>query len=126
MKMRRFPHLGAPLSESTGTGRDLRQVPAETKRLVRLRADGKCEACQSDLGDGGTCSTVCVVQAWSGNDIDSGPANTVLLCDPCRARVEALDTEMEARGMWVWSGPDPRLMPMIIAGDEGSWRPVWR
>src|ERR1700722_888580 len=104
MKMTRFPHRAAPHSESADTGRDLEDVPAETERLVRLRADGKCEACGAVLGEGGTCSKVFVMQAWNGDDIVSGPANTVILCGPCRLRVEALDTQMEARGIWVWSG----------------------
>ena len=93
---------------------------------MRLRAGDKCEACRADLDGGGSWSTVCVLQAWNGDDVDSGPANTVLLCAPCRRRVEALDTQMEARGIWAWSGPDPRLMPMIVPADDGSWRPVWR
>ena len=105
--------------------RDPRQVPAETERLVRLRAADRCEACRAALQGTGTCSAV-LLGGWRDGPLREGPANTVLLCAECLRLVEELDTRMEARGIWVWSGPDPDLMPMIVPAEDGSWTAVWR
>jgi hypothetical protein len=124
MNTRRLALWGHPGPDSAS--RRPGRVPDESERLVRLRAAGRCEACRADLGGGGTCGPVYIMQAWNGDNEDSGPANTLLLCAECRALVEALDTRMEARGIWAWSGPGPRQTPMIVPSDDGSWRPVWR
>jgi hypothetical protein len=136
MKTRRLAHKGNPVpastgtftgtGNSTGTEQNLKHVPAETDRLVRLRADGTCEACRAALSDADTCSWVYVALMWTQEDVYTGPANAVLLCPACRRLADALDAQMEARGFCAWSGPDPRLMPMIVPADGGSWKPVWR
>jgi hypothetical protein len=131
MRTRRLPLWGSSVSDTTVSGTTstrprLSQVPAETDRLVRLRADGECEACRAPLSATDTCSWVYVALGWNEDAVYTGPANALILCTPCRRLADALDTQMEARGIWVWSGPDPRLMPMVVPADGSSWRAVWR
>jgi hypothetical protein len=131
MKTRRLPLWGSSVadttfSDTTDSRQRPSQVPAETERLVRLRADGKCEACRAPLSETETCSWVYVALAWNEDVVYTGPANALILCASCRRLADALDTQLEARGIWVWAGPDPRLMPMVVPADDGSWSPVWR
>jgi hypothetical protein len=125
MKTRRLPPWGNSEPDSTDAGGRPGQVAAETERLVRLRADGKCEACQAALDDGdkGVCSSVYTLGT---SEVFRGPANTVLLCAPCWLLADDLDPQLEARGIWVGLGPGPCLTPMIVPRDDGSWMPVWR
>jgi hypothetical protein len=53
------------------------------------------------------------------DDVMSGVANAVLVCDPCCDRLE--DLEMKERGFRV-AASDPRLVPMVVWGQITVWR----
>lgn len=113
-----------------GVSRKVKGFPARVQKLVRQRADYRCEACGTWVigRSGGACLPV--VRDGSGAaagvppDVLSGPANAVLLCAPCAARAEALDPQLEAQGFRVPDGGDPRHLPMTLCRD--GQRTVWR
>ncbi|MBO0802227.1 MAG: hypothetical protein J2P25_04015 [Nocardiopsaceae bacterium] len=107
--------------------------PAQVQRLVRHRADYRCEACGAWVigKSGGACLPVVRDVAGSESagvpaDVLAGAANAVLLCAPCTARAEALDPQLEALGFRVRGGGDPRRVPMTMSWDGVDQRTVWR
>jgi hypothetical protein len=109
------------------------RFPAAVERLVRERAGYRCEACGVSLttdrrANGGACLPV-VRQGPHGipATVMTGPANAVLLCDPCGALTEAGDPDMSDRGFRALRGHDPRLEPMLLTWGGGQHQAlVWR
>jgi hypothetical protein len=106
---------------------------AKVRRLVFARAFGCCESCGTSVigrpytiaprverGAGGF-SRPGVNALWNlslrcGSAISPGGCH--LLC-------EQHDQDMHDRGIWLWSGENPRLVPLLLLDPEGRRIPVW-
>jgi 5-methylcytosine-specific restriction enzyme A len=106
---------------------------AKLRRLVFARAFGCCESCgtsvigrpytiapRADRAAGGF-SRPGVNALW----------NLSLLCGSaaspggCHLLCEQRDQDMHDRGIWLWSGEDPRLVPVLLVDPQGRRMPVW-
>jgi hypothetical protein len=78
-------------------------------------------------GKDGTCMAVVGLgPAGIREAVMTGPANAVLLCDPCAGLAGARHRRMEALGFCAKNGTDPRLKPMVKSWGALPGATVWR
>ena len=106
---------------------------ARVRRLVFVRAFGRCESCGTSVigrpyaiaprverGAGG------VSRAAAG-----APWNFSLLCGSaaspggCHLLCEQRDPDLNDHGIWLWSWENPRLVPVQLVNAGGPRVPVW-
>ena len=105
---------------------------ARVRRLVFARAFGCCESCgASVIGRPYTIAPRVARDAGGGARAAAAPCNLTLLCGSaarpggCSLLRERGDQEARDRGILLWPGENPRLVPVQLVSPAGPRIPVW-
>jgi hypothetical protein len=106
---------------------------AKVRRLVFARAFGCCESCGTSVIGRPYTIAPRVERAAGGFSRPGVNAlwNLSLRCGSatspggCHLLCEQQDQDMHDRGIWLWSGENPRLVPVLLLDPEGRRIPVW-